>query len=502
MRRFFSEDASPDNYPVISQQQRAVWIGLALILQALSEFDSDWLLSFMPPFIKTLGSVLPILFIGGSFIAMAMAFRPGRLQQQAQQGSSRRGPRVILVMTLLLTIAGGIYFGRALVLCFEAPQFSNDGTSLDTNAAMLLLEGRNPYSDSNMLEIAERYSIQPNWTTPLMRGQFANRLDYPSITDFQTVLDTDIKSGQSQEFESKVSYPALSFLTLVPFAIFKDYNVLPFYLLSYLLLVTIAWKAARPEMRAWVLLLALANVSMGSSTVGGNLDVFNALLIMLCWLLRDKRWSSALFLGLAVASKQTAWFFLPFYAIMAMRHYGAKEAIYRLGIAGVIGLAINLPFIAWNPQAWLAGILAPQVDPMFPMGVGLISLSVTHVLPWLPRELYTVMEIVVMLGSLAWYWRICKQAPEAAMLLAVLPLFFAWRSLASYFYCAAFPMFALMAARRQARTQVALAAQPRPTSEATPQSYEGVLAGAHAMLNVRMLASPLAIFRSLVQLLL
>ena len=33
------------------------------------------------------------------------------------------------------------------------------------------------------------------------------------------------------------------------------------------------------------------------------------------------------------------------------------------------------------------------------------------------------------------------------MLLAVIPLFFAWRSLQSYFYCSAFPLFLLMAAR-------------------------------------------------------
>ncbi len=33
------------------------------------------------------------------------------------------------------------------------------------------------------------------------------------------------------------------------------------------------------------------------------------------------------------------------------------------------------------------------------------------------------------------------------MLLAILPLFFAWRSLASYFACSAFPMFILLASR-------------------------------------------------------
>jgi uncharacterized membrane protein len=132
---------------------------------------------------------------------------------------------------------------------------------------------------------------------------------------------------------------------------------------------------------------------------------------------------------------------------MVWRHYGLKEMFYRLFIAGSLGLAINLPFILWNPQAWVAGILAPVADPMFPMGVGLVGLSVTHLLPYLPTWIYTTLEGCAMLGSVVVYWRICRTRPEIAMLLAVLPLFFAWRSLPSYFYCAAFPLFVLMAAK-------------------------------------------------------
>jgi hypothetical protein len=40
--------------------------------------------------------------------------------------------------------------------------------------------------------------------------------------------------------------------------------------------------------------------------------------------------------------------------------------------------------------------------------------------------------------------------------LAVVPLFFAWRSLSSYFYCAAFPLFVLQMARQRQK-----AAAPR-----------------------------------------
>ena len=88
-----------------------------------------------------------------------------------------------------------------------------------------------------------------------------------------------------------------------------------------------------------------------------------------------------------------------------------------------------------------------MADPMFPQGVGIVGLSTTPLLPFLPQMAYSVLELGVMLLALLWYWRICKEHPEAAMVLAIIPLFFAWRSLSSYFYCAALPLIILMAAR-------------------------------------------------------
>jgi uncharacterized membrane protein len=188
--------------------------------------------------------------------------------------------------------------------------------------------------------------------------------------------------------------------------------------------------------------------------MGGNLDIFYTLLIALAWWLRDRRWTSALFFGLALASKQISWYFAPFYFIMNWRLYSFKEAVYRLLIAGTLGLLINLPFILWNPQAWLAGILAPVIDPMFPMGVGIVNLSVTHLIPYLPERVYTALQIAALLVSIACYWRMSRIRPEAAIFFAVLPLFFNWRSLSSYFYCVAYPMFVLMVARLRAQIQL------------------------------------------------
>jgi hypothetical protein len=449
MRHFFTEDVSPDNRPVIDLQRRATWVAVALILQSLNEIDHNWYFPALQPF----GSIIPFVLILGSFYAMWMAFRPRSLRQQTRSARNypARWQRIVLIMTLILTIAGFVQCGRTIIMSFGSPQFSNDGTSLDTNAAMLLKQGRNPYTDSNMLDMYRLFHLAPDWTTPLRRGQFANRVDYPSEAEFRSILDTALKAGgaasDAPEFESKVSYPPLSFLTLMPFAWLNTYNVLPFYLLSYLAIIVIAWKATRPELRPWVLLLAMANIPMWSSTVGGNLDVFCTLLVILAWMLRDARWTSAIFLGLAIATKQTSWFLFPFYMLMVSRNFGLKESLYRMFIAGVLALAFNLPFIIWNPAAWLSGVLTPVADPMFPMGVGIVDLSITHLIPYLPSMVYQALEGGAILGSLIVYWHVCRKCPEAAMLLAIVPLFFAWRSLPSYFYSAAYPLFILMASQ-------------------------------------------------------
>src|SRR5205814_8053037 len=78
MRHFFTEDMSADNRPILELQQRAVWIGLALILQALNEINHDWYIPYLIPF----GSLIPFALILGSFFALWMALRPFRTTGQ------------------------------------------------------------------------------------------------------------------------------------------------------------------------------------------------------------------------------------------------------------------------------------------------------------------------------------------------------------------------------------------------------------------------------------
>jgi hypothetical protein len=453
MRYFFTEDASPEYALIIDLQRRACWIGVALILQALNEV-ALLVLVYLPivPFLTPWSGLISFGLISGSLIALWMAFRPAPLKSGEEvvirQKRPRRWQRVMVMLLLISSLAGAGEIVASTVLgFFMTPIYKNDGTSIDMNAAILLTEGRDPYVDSSILSVARRFSILPIWTTPLRAGQFASSASYPTPDQLSSVLAHDLKTGNAPEFESKVSYPAFSFLSLVPFVWLKTNNALPLYLICYVLIVFIGWKKVHPAMRPWLILLSLANVSMLTSVLNGNADMLYILLILLAWLLRDKRWWSLLCLGLALATKQPAWLFLPFYAILMWRHRGLKEAVGRLSMAGVIALAINLPFMLWNFHAWLAGVLAPVADPMYPSGVGLVALGLTPILPLLPSVAYTALEALAMLFCIAWYWRICKSRPEAALLLAVLPLFFAWRSLPSYFYCAALPLFVLQVAR-------------------------------------------------------
>ncbi|MGZ6392304.1 MAG: hypothetical protein ACXWQZ_23945, partial [Ktedonobacterales bacterium] len=194
----------------------------------------------------------------------------------------------------------------------------------------------------------------------------------------------------------------------------------------------------------WVGLLILADLPLLNAAVGGVLDVFYILLLFVAWRWWRQPVLSTVFLGLAIAAKQLAWFFLPFYAIYIWRERGWREALTRLAGAGGVFAVINEPFILNDPRAWLAGVLAPQVDPMFPLGNGIVGLSVSGLLPLAPSAVYTALFGLAIRVCIAWYWRFGRSMPEVALLLAVLPLFFAWRSLTTYFYFVALPTVVLL----------------------------------------------------------
>lgn len=427
---------------------RVLLLGLAVALQAYHEIPSEAVRALLG---LAGASVLGFVFMAASLVCVVLAVSP-RLPRwmlgKMTGGKVGRGIAwAAFMVCLVLALLGLRQVGLMIVESFEAPYYPNDGTLLDHNAALLLLHGQNPYVASDIVAAIRDFHQPSDFTTPLQQGLLAHQQDYPTKDQLRDLLAQEPvgQPGRVLEFESHVSYPALSFLVLVPLVWAGLPTVLPFYVLCLVLLAFFGLRAVRSELRWLVGLLFLADLPVLNSTLAGDLDIFYILLVFLAWLWWERWWWSAVLFGLALASKQLAWFYFPFYLIFVYQRRDLREAALRAGLAGLVFLLPNLPFILMDGQAWVTGVLAPLRDPMFPAGAGIIALGVGKVLPFLPRGVYTALEALGMLAALAGYFRWGRQRPELAMVLAVLPLFLAWRSLPTYFYFCALPAAVLLA---------------------------------------------------------
>jgi uncharacterized membrane protein len=138
-------------------------------------------------------------------------------------------------------------------------------------------------------------------------------------------------------------------------------------------------------------------------------------------------------MGIAVATKQVAWFFVPFYLILLFRFLAWKKAALGMGLVAAVFAAFNLPFIIAGPSLWLGSVLSMMKDALFPSGWGAITLVLqgwVNIQSPLP---FTIMEVAVLVAAIVWYWRNARAYPYLGVVLSIVPLFFAWRSLWPYF---------------------------------------------------------------------
>lgn len=325
----------------------------------------------------------------------------------------------------------------------------NDGTALTHAAGDQLLDGRNPYSGLAVHDAFDRFGLTGASATPLRQGEFEQTWPYPDAGKLNDVWEDRRTSGESLpvEFETRVSYPAGSFLFASPFLGMGLEDLRYFYLgCAVLAFGAILWRTGK---EAWpvVLLVALASLEFWNDIASGGTGSLCLLFLVLGWLtMRKNLWLSASFMGLAAASKQLAWFFIPFYLILLLRTIGFKKCAQSAAVIGGCFLILNLAFIVDDPGNWFSSVFAPMIDPMFPRGVGLVNLSLAGIVPEGSHLMYAVAEILVFGLCLVAYYLCCRRYPNAGLVLAVLPLFFAWRSYSAYLYPAAILVFAAVMA--------------------------------------------------------
>jgi len=192
----------------------------------------------------------------------------------------------------------------------------------------------------------------------------------------------------------------------------------------------------RPIKIAWRPLVAAVVVGsaiISRQNVSAGVDPSYALFLALGFMFIRHRTMSPILIGLAVASRQPAWFFVPFYLLAIWRRDGRPEALRRTVI--LLGTAVvpNLPFFLGAPEEFLKGVTAPMLVALEPYGVGLVSFGIGGVLPLWPRAAYGILSAVALVGLLVLLWRRWRSFPNGAVVFPSLVLWFSWRSAQNYF---------------------------------------------------------------------
>ncbi len=313
----------------------------------------------------------------------------------------------------------------------------NDATALCHQATENLLEGNNPYAEANIVSATNRFNVSIDKLTPLRQGSFAEVFPYPDTEQLELLWQEVAKNPEHipPELESKLGYPAGCFLLPAPFILLGMDDLRVVYLLFLLpALAYVIWRAP-PNLRLFLVAALVISLELWNSLAAGETGFLLFPFLLLAWILpRRNLWLSALFMGLAVAIKQVACFFLPFYLILIFRTEGLKKILPVLAIITGVFFITNAPFIASDPKLWVTSILAPISGNMFPLGVGIVTLVTGGLLEIQSPLIFSLLEFCILGLAIISYFRYCPRYPHTGPILAVLPLFFAWRSLWPYFF--------------------------------------------------------------------
>ncbi len=305
-------------------------------------------------------------------------------------------------------------------------------------AAELLLQGKDPYVAFDMSDALAHFGLPQTLATKLEDGSYLH----------------------------SHNYPAGGFLLVAPFVAAGVTDVRWVYLGEMLVIALLFIGSARVPWRPLVAGLVVGNTVLTRQYVLAGLDPTWAIGVSVAWLFLQRRWLSPLALGLACASRQPAWFFVPFYLLATWRLEGFRETARRGAVVAAAFLLPNLPFIVDAPRAWFDSVFAPMLGPLEPYGVGIVRLGILGPLPLFPHPVYTVLSVVVLALLLAILWCYWKRLPNGALAFPLVPLFFAWRSLQNYFVF--LPLLAILRDEDLLGGN-ALATQPT-TSRAAPSS--------------------------------
>ncbi len=320
----------------------------------------------------------------------------------------------------------GVLAVTAAALCLRtvqmlriAPEYGTDALAFNEYAARLLVQGINPYATS-MADSLELFQVPPDFSTFRLDGSAVEALSYPAGAVLAYVppllLGIDSHAG-----------------TLVNLACWIASGVL-------------LWRLLPAALR-WLAPVLLGLSVYSEYIVGGVTDAVWLPFVLVAVYKWDRfadplagriRWLAPLALGIAMSIKQMPWFLLPFLLVALWLEARARgrnpwtaAGSYLAVAAGAFG-AVNLPFVVWNPGAWLDGAVLPLVEKTVPDGQGLVSLAIYGGLGGGSLTMFSVAGALVVAASLAALFLYYAELKRAWLFLVPVAFLFPTRSLASY----------------------------------------------------------------------
>jgi hypothetical protein len=319
-----------------------------------------------------------------------------------------------------------------------------DAVTVPHVAAQQLLAGHDPYVTFDLPAAIAQFGLNPELVTHYEDGSVSRSLNYP----------------------------ALNFLLVAPFIALGVTDIRWIYLAEILVLVLILLRKVRIPWRPLVSAGVVGNTVIVRQNILAGVDPTWWVLMTMAWIFVESRWFSPIAVGLAIASRQPAWFGAPFYLVGIWKRNGRSEALRRGAIVAVAALVPNLPFIVASPTAFFDGVSAPMLGALAPSGVGFVRLGLEGPIPLLPRAVYGALASISAVALLAFLWRFWRSVPIGALIFPFVPLYLAWRSLQNYF--GSIPLLAMAgddelivgtaAERREPATVLAGAPLPIPAS--------------------------------------
>lgn len=270
----------------------------------------------------------------------------------------------------------------------------------------------------------------------------------PALHSFGVGAGTMTLHGSLEPY---VTYPALSFLLYLPAVAALGAHSYAGWLVNVLAWGAaggVMWRVLDERLRPWVPVLLTLPAILGSVIAGATDSLFVPLEIiaMSTWMRftdphlgRGWRWAGPICLGLACCVKQQPWLLVPFVLIgvsfEAHRHGRRwwRDTARYAALAAVAFLVPNLPFIAWDPGAWLQRLVAPFTSALVPMGIGPSGLLRPLALGGGLLVLFSVAAVAALVAAAALLCARYDRMRRLLPLLAAAPLFFSTRSFASYF---------------------------------------------------------------------